>query len=145
MWARGGAIRRLIACLICPTVATRAKSFLSSGRGFAPLFLPSSSHCLLPISLHQLQFLLSLPRSNNWLIFTMYLQGVTPAADPIESKQTADAKYDPEDPELLKPVQPINNQYVDPFAHEESSEVKYKTLQWWYVKASPRVDIYAPS
>ena len=88
---------------------------------------------------------LSLPVSNNWLIFTMYLQGVTPAADPIESKQTADAKYDPEDPELLKPVQPINNQYVDPFAHEESSEVKYKTLQWWYVKASPRVDIYAPS
>lgn len=75
----------------------------------------------------------------------MYLQGVTPAADPIESKQTADAKYDPEDPELLKPVQPINNQYVDPFAHEESSEVKYKTLQWWYVKASPRVDIRAPS
>lgn len=70
----------------------------------------------------------------------MYLQGVTPAADPIESKH-AEEKYDPEDPELLKPVQPINNQYVDPFAHEESSEVKYKTLKWWYVNASPNLDI----
>ena len=62
----------------------------------------------------------------------MILHGQTPAADPIESKQPVQEKYDPEDPDL-KPVEPINNQYVDPFAHEESSEVKYKTLKWWYV------------
>lgn len=60
----------------------------------------------------------------------MILHGQTPAADPIESKQPDHEKYDPED---LKPVEPINNQYIDPFAHDESSEVKYKTLQWWYV------------
>lgn len=60
----------------------------------------------------------------------MMLQGVSPP-DPIESKHPDLEKYD-EEPDL-KPVQPINNQYIDPFANEENSEVKYKTLKWWYV------------
>lgn len=60
----------------------------------------------------------------------MVLHGVAPP-DPIESKQVTD-KYDAdlEEPEL-KPVQPVDNHYVDPFANDETSEVKYKTLKWW--------------
>ena len=54
-----------------------------------------------------------------------------PITEPIESKYHHDPeKYDPEEPDL-KPVEPINNQYIDPFAHDESAEVKYKTLKWW--------------
>lgn len=63
----------------------------------------------------------------------MVLDG-QPTAEPIESKYPDPEKYDPEEPDL-KPVEPINNQYIDPFAHDESSEVKYKTLKWWYVPA----------
>jgi len=61
----------------------------------------------------------------------MVLQGVAPAEEPIESKQVTD-KYDADLEENdLKPVQPVDNHYVDPFITDEASAVKYKSLQWW--------------
>ncbi|OJJ86277.1 uncharacterized protein ASPGLDRAFT_45323 [Aspergillus glaucus CBS 516.65] len=61
----------------------------------------------------------------------MVLQGVAPP-EPIESKQVTSDKYDADLEENdLKPVQPVDNHYVDPFATDEASAVKYKSLKWW--------------
>lgn len=50
--------------------------------------------------------------------------------DDIESSQGHNEKdLDPELPDYEAP-------YADPFGNEEFSEVKYKTMEWWYVDLS---------
>lgn len=56
----------------------------------------------------------------------MIIEGVTPQPDPIDSgslynEKSLDEKHD------------FNPQYVDAFGNEENAEVKYKTMEWWYV------------
>lgn len=56
----------------------------------------------------------------------MRLEGVNPAADPIDNKQLEKGDY-PEDD--LKGQEDAS--YHDPFGNEDTAEVKYKTLKWW--------------
>lgn len=51
--------------------------------------------------------------------------------DDIESfREHEDKKFDPELPDYEAP-------HADPFGNEEFSEVKYKVMEWWYVKTFP--------
>ena len=56
----------------------------------------------------------------------MILQGVTPTADPVDSGSDFKEKS-------LEENQDFAPQYVDAFGNEENAEVKYKTMEWWYV------------
>jgi hypothetical protein len=56
----------------------------------------------------------------------MILEGVTPQADPVDSGSDYKEKSFDEKPDFTP-------QYVDAFGNEENAEVKYKTMEWWYV------------
>lgn len=55
----------------------------------------------------------------------MIIEGATPQVYPV------DFGSDYEEKSLEK--QDYNPQYVDAFGNEDNAEVKYKTMEWWYV------------
>lgn len=62
--------------------------------------------------------------------------GVNPQRDPIDTESGYNEKS-------LDDEKSVAPQYQDAFGNEENAEVKYKTMEWWYVSQANADDIRA--